>query len=204
MRGKVLDTRNVILKTALQLFLKKGYKDVSYQDLMEETGLSKGALYHHFKSKKELLAATFEFLLEASRQPVIGEPENQVKDYKSFVRLFLEVKSEQIATLRKFLNTRSLKFNRLLFFLEAIIENEKLKRIIDDLMKGELQFLESCFIGLERHGKINGKHPGLLAKNLFWVLQGSEMDIYFLQKSNREEDILKMYEKTLMDFFKII
>src|SRR5579863_4111373 len=144
MPGKVLDTRNVILKTALQLFLKKGYKDVSYQDLMEKTGLSKGALYHHFKSKKELLASTFEFLLEASRQPVLIAPENRVKDYTSFIQLFLEVKLAQIAAMKKFLNTRSLNVNKLLFFLEAIVENDKLKGIIDDMMAEEIKFLESC------------------------------------------------------------
>src|SRR5579863_2540328 len=193
MPGKVLDTRNIILKTALQLFLKKGYKDVSYQDLMEKTGLSKGALYHHFKSKKELLAATFEFLLEASRQPVVDKPENRVKDSGSFIQLFLEVKSEQIVGLKKFLNMRSLKVNKMLFFLEAIIENEKLKKIIDGLVKLELEFLESCFRGLERHHKIKGKDPKLLAKNLLWVLQGMEMDIYFVQQNFQEGDALKLY-----------
>ncbi len=46
----------LILDTAGRLFLEKGYDSTSLQDIMNETGLSKGAIYHHFSSKEEILA----------------------------------------------------------------------------------------------------------------------------------------------------
>ena len=40
--------------TASKLFLEKGYEKTSLQDIIRETGLSKGAIYHHFSSKEAI------------------------------------------------------------------------------------------------------------------------------------------------------
>ena len=45
------ETVQRILTTASKLFLEKGYEKTSLQDIIRETGLSKGAIYHHFSSK---------------------------------------------------------------------------------------------------------------------------------------------------------
>ena len=43
-------TVNKILDTAYRLFTEKGYERTSIQDIIDNLGgLSKGAIYHHFK-----------------------------------------------------------------------------------------------------------------------------------------------------------
>ena len=49
------NTKKEICREAAKLFSKKGYKDVSMQDICNATGLSKGGLYRHFGSKEEIL-----------------------------------------------------------------------------------------------------------------------------------------------------
>ena len=44
-----------ILDTAAQLFFQKGYDKTTLQDIIDATGLSKGAIYHHFASKEAIL-----------------------------------------------------------------------------------------------------------------------------------------------------
>ena len=46
-----------ILDTAAQLFFQKGYDKTTLQDIIDATGLSKGAIYHHFASKEAILIA---------------------------------------------------------------------------------------------------------------------------------------------------
>lgn len=46
-----------ILDTAERLFIEKGYDRASLQEIIQETGLSKGAIYHHFASKEAILIA---------------------------------------------------------------------------------------------------------------------------------------------------
>lgn len=205
MRKDASDTRGLILKTALQLFLKKGYKDVTYNDLIEKTGLSKGAIYHHFTSKEDLLASVFEFLLEATKQPAVDGLENKIKDVESFKKLFIAGKKEQIAGFKKMMGTKSFKINKLLFFLEAINENEKLKKVIEELMGQEISFLEQCFEGLRKHKQLpKGKDPKQMAGCLFWMLQGAEMKLFLGQNNELEENFINGYNKTINDFFSII
>lgn len=47
-------TREHILKNSLRLFLKQSYRDVTMKEIVEESGVSKGAFYHHFPSKESL------------------------------------------------------------------------------------------------------------------------------------------------------
>ena len=47
-----------ILDAAQRLFLTKGYEATTIQDIVDELGgLTKGAVYHHFKSKEEIISA---------------------------------------------------------------------------------------------------------------------------------------------------
>ena len=49
------ETIRKILDTAERLFIEKGYDHASLQEIIDETGLSKGAIYHHFASKEDIL-----------------------------------------------------------------------------------------------------------------------------------------------------
>ncbi|MBA4698589.1 MAG: TetR/AcrR family transcriptional regulator [Ruminococcus sp.] len=48
-------TKNKIINAAAKLFSEKGYEETTMQDIMLLSGLSKGAIYHYFKSKQEIL-----------------------------------------------------------------------------------------------------------------------------------------------------
>lgn len=46
-----------ILITASHLFVQKGYEKTSMQDIAQTAGISKGAIYHHFQSKSDIIFA---------------------------------------------------------------------------------------------------------------------------------------------------
>jgi len=54
-RGPADDTRSNLLNAALRLFGERGYHATSLQDVIDAAGCSKGAFYHYFDSKEELL-----------------------------------------------------------------------------------------------------------------------------------------------------
>lgn len=49
-----------ILEVSLALFNEKGYEKTTIQDIINALGMSKGAIYHHFKSKDEIIEALSE------------------------------------------------------------------------------------------------------------------------------------------------
>jgi AcrR family transcriptional regulator len=48
-------TRQALIDCALELFGKNGYAVTSVQEITEAAGVTKGAFYHHFESKEDLL-----------------------------------------------------------------------------------------------------------------------------------------------------
>ena len=64
--------REKILNTATQLFIQKGSEKTSIQDIAQTAGISKGAIYHHFKSKDEIVVAVMR-----SRQELMEEEMKQ-------------------------------------------------------------------------------------------------------------------------------
>ncbi len=53
-------TRRQLLATATRLFADRGYEGTSIEAVLQETGVSRGALYHHFTSKEALFEAVLE------------------------------------------------------------------------------------------------------------------------------------------------
>ena len=63
------ETVNLILDVAFRLFIEKGYEHTSIQDIIKQLGgLSKGAIYHHFKSKEDILMAVTDRMTSESNR----------------------------------------------------------------------------------------------------------------------------------------
>ena len=63
-KTKAEKTRLQIIENAAALFNQKGFAGTSMDDIMTSTGLSKGALYGHFKSKDEIAVASFQHAVQ--------------------------------------------------------------------------------------------------------------------------------------------
>lgn len=54
---KAEERRNEILDAADELFVQKGFDGTSTNDILEKVGIARGTLYHHFKSKEDIMDA---------------------------------------------------------------------------------------------------------------------------------------------------
>ena len=84
-------TRQQILDAALKLCSEKGYSKTTFVDIANEIGLTKGAVYWHFKTKPELLAAMISY----------GEE----KQYNLFENMMLESVADLRRGIAEFANT---------------------------------------------------------------------------------------------------
>ena len=67
------ETVNLILDVAFRLFMEKGYEHTSIQDIINGLGgLSKGAIYHHFKSKEDIFVAVTDRMTAESNRMLAG------------------------------------------------------------------------------------------------------------------------------------
>ena len=58
-------SRTLLIETALRLFVAQGYKATPISQILDEAGMARGGLYHHFPDgKKELFAEVVEYVDE--------------------------------------------------------------------------------------------------------------------------------------------
>jgi len=88
-------TRTALIEAARRLFAERGYDGVATEEIVRAAGVTRGALYHHFGGKAELLEAVYERLeAEATEQVariVLGsELESPIEAMKAGAEAFLD------------------------------------------------------------------------------------------------------------------
>jgi AcrR family transcriptional regulator len=63
--------RNEILDAAQRFVYSKGYEQMTIQDILTDLGISKGAFYHYFQSKGEVLEALVERMVSEEALPLV-------------------------------------------------------------------------------------------------------------------------------------
>lgn len=54
-----MKSKDKILHAAFKLFLEKGLQATSMKDILKESGVSNGTLYHHFSSREKIVEALY-------------------------------------------------------------------------------------------------------------------------------------------------
>ncbi|HMU93681.1 MAG TPA: TetR/AcrR family transcriptional regulator [Anaerolineales bacterium] len=87
MQQRSEETRSKILGAAIKLFSTRGFNSASVDDICRDAGISKGAFYHHFKSKQALFLAlldgwlqTIDNAIEASKDKTVPETFMQITE----------------------------------------------------------------------------------------------------------------------------
>ena len=86
------DSKKQILQTALRLFLKNSYKEVSLRNIVKEVGLTKGAFYHYYTGKEELFEEAVKYFYN---NVIISDyrnfPKNSLKEfYEHYIKVLQE------------------------------------------------------------------------------------------------------------------
>lgn len=91
-KEEALETRNRILDTAESVFREKGVSRTSLADIAEAAGLTRGAIYWHFRNKGDLFAAMFdrialpmEEMVEQAAGDAVDDPLQKIKDIGVYV-----------------------------------------------------------------------------------------------------------------------
>ena len=82
------DTRERLIGAARARFTQDGYADTSINDICEDLGITKGALFHHFKSKQDLFAEIWQRLqieMDAEARDAAVEARSLTDPYSAFL-----------------------------------------------------------------------------------------------------------------------
>ena len=151
------ETVQKILDASLKLFLEKGYEETTVLDIISEMGgLTRGAFYHHFKSKEEVFDALCEKLFYESNP---FEKAKRHKELNGLEKLKCVLRTSFDETEHHQLSMASMQLMGSPAFLKKLIEsNQELAPMYQELIEEGIQ-----------DGSIQSEQPKLLA-DLFVLL----------------------------------
>lgn len=156
----VLGTKEQIALAATRLFARLGYDGTSIRDIAEASGVTKPALYYHFKSKEELykwiIHDAYAFFLDAI-EAIIRNPEADFQHrLKRLTKLYFECVTQYEDTTR-------------LIYNAAFGTGRNLPRVdIQQLEKAHLALLAEFF----EEGKRKGLIQAVPTKHILFIFTG--------------------------------
>ncbi len=186
----VTDSRRDILRTAARLFQERGYEATSMQDVASALNLSKGALYHHFQSKDEILFEIMNHGLDVFDEEVL-DVVRQIPDPVERLRACIARHIGMLLSGRDREITVILHENRTL--------PSRLRKRINARKRSYIHFLEDTIQAVQsRLGTKNKIHPRAAAFALLgminWVYQWYQPD-----GSLSEEKLIRDYTTIFFD-----
>jgi TetR/AcrR family transcriptional regulator, transcriptional repressor for nem operon len=180
--GKGELTRQRIVAQAAPIFNQKGYAGTALSDLMQATGLEKGGIYRHFKSKQELAEDAFDHTWKVAmdtRFEGTDEIPNAVDRLRQIVRNFRDRRSGLVPGGCPLLNTA----------IESDDGNPRLRAKAREALKLWLELLQSNIKEGQRKGEVRPDvDSAKLATLIASTLEGSLM-VSRLQRSKEPLDL---------------
>lgn len=146
------NTKEKILEEALKLFSQSGYMGTSMNDIAAKLGVTKAALYKHYKSKQEILDSIVDKMNEMDKERVkqYEMPEGKLED------VIAEYKETAFDKIREFTKVQFLHWTeeefpccfRKMLTLEQYRDPQMAELYQNYLADGPLSYIETLFAGL--------------------------------------------------------
>ena len=187
------DTKEKILMTALQLFARDGYEAVSVRNIAEELGMTKGALYRHYKNKRDIFDSIVDRMIQidAQRAKAYRMPSEQYDVMPdSYENTSLEDIQKFTVEQLKFWTEDdfAVSFRRMLT-LEQYRNAEMAELYNQCIIAGPVAYMENLFRELIQKGELKEENPRQLAVEYYAPLF---LLISMFDKAGENEEFLQI------------
>ena len=195
------DTKERILMTALRLFARDGYEAVSVRTISEELGMTKGALYRHYKNKRDIFDSIVERMIQIDAQRA---REYQMPDekYDTAPDAYenTSVQSIQKFTMEQFRFWTEDEFASLfrkMLTLEQYRNGEMPELYSQCIIAGPVSYMEDLFRELIKKGILKEENPKQLAVEYYAPLF---LLINMFDKTGENEDYIEILSNHTQHF----
>lgn len=116
-KRKDRNTKGKIISAAWKLFYEQGYEDTTIEEIVEQSGTSKGSFYHYFPSKDALLGSLSD-LFDEKYEELMAELDPEMNSYDKLIYLNREL-------FRMIENSISLELLARLFSSQLLVKGDR-------------------------------------------------------------------------------
>ena len=163
----MITTKEKILMTALRLFAKDGYEAVSVSTIAGELGITKGALYKHYKNKRDIFESIVQrmFEIDTERSQHYEVPKEKYEDAPmNYEKVLIEnIKNFTAAQFRFWTEDDFASNFRKMLTLEQYRNTEMAELYSDCITLGPVTYMEDIFREMILKGMLKKADPKQLA-----------------------------------------
>lgn len=197
------ETKEKILMTALSLFASDGYEAVSVSTIAGKLGMTKGALYKHYKNKQDIFDSIVKrmYKIDSERSEEYEVPK---ETYEENPKSYTDVSLEQIRkfTVAQFSFWTEDKFAsdfRRMLTLEQYRNPEMAKLYSNCLSMGPVSYMRDIFAEMKEKNIIVDEDPQQLAIEFYSPLY---LLINVCDGMDNKDELVNLLERHIDNFFK--
>lgn len=167
----MVDTKENILMTALRLFAQNGYEAVSVSTIAGELGVTKGALYKHYKNKRDIFNSIVERMYqidaERSRQYEVPEEKYELAS-TAYMNVSMDnIKKFAIAQYEFWTTDEFASDFRKMLSLEQYRNDEMAELYSSCITAGPVEYMQDIFREMMLKGLLREADPKQLALEFY-------------------------------------
>lgn len=188
------ETMHRLCAKGLEIFNEKGYYNTSLDDILTELNLSKGAFYHHFKSKEDYFISIVQNLMVQKVYALLVEP---LDTFENPLPIIVESLENALEPGRQ--NEMAYGFMLNDFLTEFHKRNEEISRYLKDI----INVWEVNLVSVLKKGKVDGhiaRHVDCEGVANYIIASFMGMRTLMMDSSNRQ--LKYQYIQQLKQYFK--
>lgn len=186
------DSREHILSISFKLFLQKSFKEVTMKEIVEQTGLSKGAFYHYFSSKEQVFEEVIRHYFADLMEEDFGSySKDSLHQFYNDCLNAMDAKTRAAQSLWETKDEFSANHYFLLFDAMKMLPNFKKELIVHQ--KAELKaWMDICRIARQKGEITTALSDEQLGKMFIYMGDGLGMHLIMIENSLRLKKDLKL------------
>ncbi|MFA5419819.1 MAG: TetR/AcrR family transcriptional regulator [Bacteroidales bacterium] len=198
------DSKEHIVLIASKLFLQKNFKEVTMKEIVKETGLSKGAFYHYFKSKEQLFLEVLNyFFSHVSRDYKNYSKESLNEFYHDYANETINLTKKYLAKFEDELNEVTITMNYFSLVFDALkLFPEFRERIISEF-NDEIGYWTEAVERARRNGEISSPMSDKEIAEIFMYLSDG-VGMHMIMRGETIENMVKPFENLWNKFYEQI
>lgn len=200
-----MSKKDLIMETAIKLFLKKGFADVSNAEIIKESNVGSGTIYYYFEDKNDLIISTIDkYVLEMLRQRLNIIKEFHSDAYSTLEFLFRQMIGcdEKTEPYYVYVDSEDYSFQKaILLACEGIQKFEAISERYNQFNQDLVEFINGF---IEKGKDENEIREDLSTKEISYCIQSTLNGIFFMELVQNNIDLNEMIEYNLNDLWNFI
>jgi TetR/AcrR family transcriptional regulator, transcriptional repressor for nem operon len=191
------DTKQKLLRTAIELIWENSYGSISVDDICQRAGVNKGSFYYAFKTKSDLAVAAFEYAADAKR-PILDKIFSSQEPPLERLNAYCDqVISDQLEKYRSFGRLLGCPFASV--GSELSTQDEAIRKKAEEIAERAIRYLGGAIRDAVAEGSIRTDDPTQLAREAYYYITG----LLTQAKIQNNPETLKRLKPGLCRFFGI-